>query len=62
MSFSLDNMWSTVVYHGALIFSLTFFNLNGATISKVLEKMVLKLLVISFSSSVCLGSLTEQMR
>jgi len=45
----------SLLYHGVLVFSLTFFNLIGATISNVLVKMVLKLLVISSNSSVCLG-------
>ncbi len=43
------------MYHGAALFSLTFFNLMGATVSNVLEKIVTMLLVIVSSSSVFQG-------
>ena len=42
-----------LLYHGAVLFSPTFFNLRGETVYNVLEnKMIIKL-VISTSSFVC---------
>ncbi len=45
-----------MLYHGAARFSLTFFNLMGATVSNLLEKIVPMLLVILSGSSVVMGT------
>ncbi len=44
------------VVHGAARFSLTFFNLMGATVSNVLEKIVPRLLVLLSNSFVFMGT------
>ncbi len=55
LRFFLERMGITVVPTTAR-FSLTFFNLMGATFTNVLEKIVPMLLVILSSSSVVMGT------